>query len=60
MLPFKAGDKRSASTEPNAALMERLRIGHVIQAQFEVFRRYYPEHVDRNQVKYPIDDKLLT
>ena len=40
--------------------MERLRIGHVIQAQFEVFRRYYPEHVDRNQVKYPIDDKLLT
>ena len=46
MLPFKAGDKKSGSNEPNAALMERLRIGHVIQAQFEVFRRYYPEHVE--------------
>lgn len=24
-----------------------------------MFRRYYPELIERNQIKYPIDDKLL-
>lgn len=39
--------------------MERIRFSQVIKAQFEVFRRYYPELIERNQIKYPIDDKLL-
>lgn len=56
MLPFKAGDKRASATEQN---MERIRFSQVIKAQFEVFRRYYPELIERNQIKYPIDDKLL-
>lgn len=31
----------------------------VIKAQYEVFKRYYPELIEKNSVKYPIDDKLL-
>ena len=56
MLPFKAGDKKATATELN---MERIRYSQVVKAQFEVFRRYYPELIERNQIKYPIDDKLL-
>ena len=56
MLPFKTGDKKAGTTELN---MERIRFSQVIKAQFEVFRRYYPELIERNQIKYPIDDKLL-
>lgn len=30
-----------------------------MHAQLEVFRRYYPELIEKNTVKYPIDDKLI-
>ena len=31
----------------------------VCKAQSDVFKRYYPELWEKNQVKYPIDDKLI-
>ena len=31
----------------------------LIKSQFNIFKKYYPELVEKNSIKYPIDDKLM-
>ena len=38
---------------------DKLRKQVLIKAQFAAFKKYYPDLVDKNSIKYPIDDKLI-
>ena len=38
---------------------DRVRKRLLIQSQFTVFKKYYPDLIEKKQIKYPIDDKLI-
>ena len=38
---------------------EKLRNQVMMKAQFAAFKKYYPDLVEKNSIKYPIDDKLV-
>ena len=38
---------------------EKLALNKLIKRQMQVFQNNYPELVEKNSIKYPIDDQLI-
>lgn len=62
-LNFKGGEQRQVVNGQfvlTAAEREKLRMQNLIKSQLAVFKQYYPELIEKNSIKYPIEDKLIT
>jgi hypothetical protein len=61
-LNFKGADQRKVVNGQfvlTPAEKEKLRIQSLVMQQYNTFKRNFPEMMDKNQIKYPIDDKLI-
>lgn len=56
-LTFAKGERKPGGV--GGLSKETIRLQQVVNAQTAIFKRYYPELLEKNQVKYPIDDKLI-
>jgi hypothetical protein len=56
-------EKKKARTRPeqvlSAAERERLEEKRLIKSQFIIFSNNYPELIEKNSIKYPIEDTLI-
>lgn len=62
-LNFKGADQRKVVNGQfvlTPAEKEKLRIQSLVMSQYQTFKKNYPELMERNTIKYPIEDRLIT
>ena len=56
-------EKKKSRAKPEQALTEaeraKLEEKRIIRRQLEIFSKLYPELVEKNSIKYPIEDNLI-